>query len=199
MRILNTTPPFFLLIMLAGLYFPACKADHTLQPISEKDHFRIQGFRALRSRHQLRLAKDNESGQRLIICGKLLRQHNMTPLKNQFVQIYQADHTGNYNPADPNDKSTARLSGTLQTNDLGMFYLETILPGNGRSPGKGRIHVVVPGADPEVYDIFFREYLGILEKRWLRNSDQYLQADLRMGKDGSVVGFVTMKINTIGR
>jgi hypothetical protein len=179
-----------LLLFLFLLGWQSCQIDRTIHPISDKDHFRIRGFQAMKSEHKLDLATHHEAGQRLIICGKLIHQENKTPLRYQPIHFLQTDLNG----GDSNN-----LSGNLHTNDLGMFFLETILPSDMDHPADNpHIHTTVIGASPDTYDLHFKQFTTFMVKRSVESSDQHFLVDLKMGKDSALVGFITMEIKGVG-
>lgn len=185
----------FLSIFSFTLFISSCKIDRTIHPLSEKEHYRLRGYQTLSRNNKLKLAPDQEPGQRLIICGKLISKEHKTALKNQKIHTYHTNEQGEYDPTNPNDESTARLNGYLQTNDLGMFFLETILPGDyGSSTDNRHIHTTVFGAHPDAYDLHFKQYTTALGKRSIENSDQHFLVDLKIRKDSVLIGFVTMAI-----
>ena len=183
---------FFLSV---AFLFSACQVDRTIHPISEKNNYRIRGYKNLPTRCKIKIASDEEPGDRLVICGKLIWKDDKRPLKNRLVHFYHTDQSGDYRPTNPNDEKTARLHGELITNDLGMFYLETILPGQyGNSDNNRHIHTTVHGADPEAYDLHFTQFTGHMGRKSIAKNDQQFLVDLSRKEDGSLVGFVTMEI-----
>ncbi|MEO1259274.1 MAG: hypothetical protein AAFZ15_10785 [Bacteroidota bacterium] len=188
---INTTVFLFLSI----LFVTACQVDRTIPPITEKNDYKIRGYKNLAPRNKLKMAKDEEPGERLVICGKLIWNDDKRPLNNQLIHFYQTDQSGDYQQSNPDDEKTARLRGELITNDLGMFYLETILPGSyGSSDDNRHIHTTVFGANPEAYDLHFKQHTGYLGRKSVARNDQQFLIDLSRKGDGTLVGFVTMEI-----
>lgn len=89
----------------------------------------------------IELASHDEPGERLTIYGMVVDSLTNTPISDVSVYFYQADNNGEYNPTDPNDESTAKLSGEILTGDDGKFILHTILPGEYDMPGNKHIHI----------------------------------------------------------
>lgn len=183
-----------LLFAFALLIPTACQSQQEIPTLSEKEHYRMQGYQNLPAKSQLQLASDQEPGERLVICGKMIDRATRQPLKNQRVLFYQTNKDGDYERTDPNDATSARLRGTLQTNDLGMFYLDTILPGDYGSGGNRHIHTEVENAQPKFYDLFFKPYSSSRVLQFVEDGDQQFLVDLRRQSDGTLVGFVTMEI-----
>ena len=64
----------------------------------------------------------------------------------------------------------------------------------GSSADNRHIHTTVFGAQPEAYDIHFKQYTGVMGKRFVKNSDQHFLADLKRSADGSLIGFLTIEV-----
>lgn len=88
--------------------------------------------------HTITLADENEPGQRLTVYGLVVDSLTSEPIKNAKVYLYHADSNGEYMPADPDDESTAQLSGEVITNDSGEFVVHTIVP---REYDNGNQHI----------------------------------------------------------
>ena len=91
--------------------------------------------------HTIRLADANEPGQRLTLFGRVVDTENNEPIPDALVYLYHADANGEYLPTDPNDESTAKLSGEIITDDKGQFQVETIVPREYDQPGNKHIHL----------------------------------------------------------
>jgi protocatechuate 3,4-dioxygenase beta subunit len=87
------------------------------------------------------LAPADEPGQQLMLFGTVIDSQTGEPIPNTQVYLYHADATGEYNPSDPEDESTARLSGEAITNDAGEFTVDTIVPREYDQPGNRHIHL----------------------------------------------------------
>jgi len=116
-------------------------------------------------------------------------------LANQVVKFYHTSTSGNYEPTNLQDESTARLNGSAVTDKKGRIYIETILPGDyGSSKDNRHIHTTVKGAKPEAYDIHFKQYTTAMGKNFAEGNDQFFLADLKMTKDNSLVSFLTIEV-----
>ena len=91
--------------------------------------------------HTIRLADADEPGQRLTLFGRVVDAENNEPIPDALVYLYHADANGEYLPTDPNDESTAKLSGEITTDDKGRFQVETIVPREYDQPGNKHIHL----------------------------------------------------------
>lgn len=87
------------------------------------------------------LAPADEPGGRLIINVTVTDKQTGAPIPNAEVYFYQAKANGEYHPSDPNDESTAKLSGIINTDKDGKFIIKTILPGEYEEPGNRHIHL----------------------------------------------------------
>jgi catechol 1,2-dioxygenase len=82
---------------------------------------------------QVKLAPDNEPGQKLMLRGSVLSADCRTPLPHTIVEIWQADDTGAYDKKQPGnflEKVKPHLRGMLLTDDQGRYEIETIVPGS---------------------------------------------------------------------
>jgi protocatechuate 3,4-dioxygenase beta subunit len=82
------------------------------------------------------LLEEGMAGTRLILVGYVLDQ-NCQPLSNAWLDFWQADANGQY------DNVGYRLRGHQFTDELGRYYLETVLPGLYSSRPIEHIHVKV--------------------------------------------------------
>jgi catechol 1,2-dioxygenase len=81
---------------------------------------------------QVKLAPDNEPGQRLLLQGSVLSADCRTPFPNTVVEIWQADDKGLYDKKRPGDfmeHVDAHLRGIILTDARGRYEIETIIPG----------------------------------------------------------------------
>jgi protocatechuate 3,4-dioxygenase beta subunit len=87
------------------------------------------------------LAPVDEPGQRLIINVTVTDKQTGDPIPTAEVYLYQANTNGEYHPSDPQDESTARLSGIITSDKNGKFKINTVLPGEYEEPGNRHIHI----------------------------------------------------------
>lgn len=91
--------------------------------------------------HTLILASEEEPGQRLVLFGSVVDAQTNEPIPNAQVYLYHADANAEYNPSDPADESTARLSGEVITGPDGNFTVYTVVPREYDVPGNRHIHL----------------------------------------------------------
>ena len=181
---------FFLILLSFG-----CKSDPDFLTVSNQETLDLNDFKKIESISRSTITKEDEPGEKLLLCLKYIDKENKKPLLNQEVKFYHTSDLGEYDPADPEDESTARLKGTAVTNRRGRIYIETILPGDyGSSDDNRHIHSIVKGAKPETYDIHFLQYTGFMGKRFIENSDQHFLAELKYNKDSTLVAFLTIEV-----
>ncbi len=183
------------IFVLFSPFLFSCSIDRTIVEISEVENSTLINFQKLPSKNILKITDGNEPGEKLVLCLTFIDTESKKNLSNQLVKFYHTSANGNYEQTDPNDESTARLSGQVWTNDIGQIYLETILPGDyGSSDDNRHIHTTVFGARPEAYDINFKQYTGYMGKNFIKGSDQHFLANLKKTKEGVLVSFLTIKV-----
>lgn len=83
---------------------------------------------------QAKLVGDDEPGEKLMLTGTVYSTDCRTPLPHTLVEIWQADHSGQYDKKRPGDFSEPsppfHLRGILLTDDKGRYEIETIVPGS---------------------------------------------------------------------
>ena len=184
-----------LLILLIGLSLISCSGDRTIQLLNPSEADTLKIFKNLEEQNQLQISDKNEVGQKLWLGLTFISKESKMPIINEPVRLYHTASSGNYEPVDPTDETTARLSGTVQTNENGQIFVRTILPGNYSDSGDNRhIHTTVSNAKPETYDIHFKQYTGFMGKNFISGSDQHFLADLKQTRDSVLVSFLTIEV-----
>ena len=89
---------------------------------------------------ELALAPHGEPGPSLVVEGSLFALPDSTPIRDAQIRVYQQDASGQYSR---NGKPSPRLDGTLRTNVLGQFRIQTVLPGTAE--GFSHIHLEIRG------------------------------------------------------
>ncbi|MEQ9405311.1 MAG: hypothetical protein RIM99_17110 [Cyclobacteriaceae bacterium] len=172
----------------------SCGIDRTISPVNSSESDLLSIFRQLPDEHKVKIADDDEPGERLTLCLTFVEKETSKPVSNQEVLFYHTSSGGEYQPTDPSDESTARLNGRARTDTEGRIYVETILPGDyGSSPDNRHIHTTVFGAHPEAYDIHFKQYTGFMGKNFISGSDQHFLADLKL-TEGTLIALVRLEI-----
>lgn len=185
-----------LILIIFSLSIINCSIDRTIIEVSEVENNTLILFQKLPSKSVLKIASEDEPGEKLILCLTFIDKESRKNLSNQLVKFYHTSTNGNYEPTDPNDESSARLNGKSLTNDKGQVYIETILPGDyGSSDDNRHVHTTVIGAKPEAYDIFFKQYSGGGIGSYLDSgNDQMFMADLKKTKENQLICFLTIEV-----
>lgn len=186
---MNKLKYIVLVLLLCG-----CSIDRTIAPLNENEQAFLENFQSFESQHSLKITDDKEPGEKLKLCLTIVNKKTKQIVKNQRIHFYHTSTTGDYEPSDPNDETTARLNGAAVTDSKGRIYIETILPGDyGSSEDNRHIHTTVFGAKPEPYDIQFKQYSSQIAKISIDRNDQQFLADLKKLGDGSLVTFLTIE------
>ncbi|NNE29839.1 MAG: hypothetical protein HKN16_09390 [Saprospiraceae bacterium] len=181
--------------MILSLSLIQCSIDRSTQSLSDSELKILNQYKLFKPENNLSISPENEPGQKLALCLTFLDKESKRLLKYQEVLFYHTSNTGEYEPSDPNDESTARLSGEAITDDSGRIFIRTILPGNyGSGENNRHIHTTVKGATPEAYDIHFKQHTGFMGGRFINGSDQHFLADLKYDRDSSLVTILTLEI-----
>lgn len=184
-----------LILIVFSFSIISCSIDRTIVQVTENENNTLINFQKSPSESILKITDKNEPGEKLILCLTFIDKESKRNLPKQLVKFYHTSTKGNYEQADPNDESTARLSGQSITNNKGQIYIETILPGDyGSSDDNRHIHTTVFGAKPEAYDIHFKQYTTYLGKNFANGSDQHFLADLKRTKENKLVCFLTIEV-----
>ena len=180
------------------ILFTACGIDRTMNTVTSEETELLQGFHELPVASRVKIAADEEPGERLILCLTIKRKEDKLAAQNQEVLLYHTSESGEYQPSDTSDESTARLNGTATTDELGRILVETILPGDyGSSSDNRHIHTSITSASPIGYDIHFKQYTGFMSNRFISGSDQHFLADLKKLPNGTLVAFLTIEAKRI--
>lgn len=184
-----------IVLICIGFFFVQCSSDRKYVPLTIKEQENLLAFRKMDNAHKVFITKEDEPGEKLILCLLFIDKASKETIDQRQVHFYHTSTEGNYEPAIPNDDSTARLSGSAITSDSGKIYVETILPGDyGSSENNRHIHMGVKDANPEAYDIFFEQYSGGMGKLMNSWNDQIFYADLKKTKDDKLVCFVSIEV-----
>lgn len=115
-------------------------------------------------RNNIRLESDTKN--LLIVKGKLLANDCSTPLINQEIDFWQANHDGSYD----NESSDYLYRAKVVTDNNGNYQLKTIIPGrylNGNQFRPSHIHIRIKTEDKElISQIYFKEDPYIDKDPW---------------------------------
>lgn len=184
-----------LTLLFISVLFTQCSIDRTIQNLSQSEIQALRTFENLDNPNQLRISGINEPGQKLWLCLTFISKESQNPVINEEINLYHTSSDGEYEPKNPDDESTARLNGTVQTDDKGQVFVQTILPGHyGSSADNRHIHTTVKNAKPVAYDIHFKQYTGKMGKNFINGSDQHFLANLKQAEDSTLVAFLTIEV-----
>ena len=181
---------FVIWIMLVGLILSSCggaaKSDQNQSPETDP--------------HTVTLVAADEPGQPLTIYGTVVDHLTNEPITNARVYLYHADANGEYLPNDPNDESTAKLSGEVVTGDTGQFTVHTIPPREYDQPGNQHIHLHYVRADG--YEeigrvILFEDDVNDEVRQWANDTGFGIIIELAE-RDGALGGNVTIQLEPAG-
>ena len=147
------------ILILMSLLLTQCAIDRTIPELTQSEIQTLRAFENLNNNNQVRISELSELGQKLWLCLTFISKETRNPLINEEIKLYHTSTIGEYEPTDPKDESTARLNGTVITNEKGQIFVQTILPGDyGSSADNRHIHTTVKNAKPVAYDIHFKQY-----------------------------------------
>lgn len=152
-----------------------------------------EAYAALDSPHAVVIAPPSEPGERLLLLGRLIRTETGEPLPDHPVQLFHTDAMGSYDESVSGDEMTARLQGSVLSDEQGRFLVSTILPAGYDGGGGGHIHNFVTGATPEFYNFYFGDSLGQRLQFFMERSDQHILLDPKQKAD-TVLAVATLKV-----
>jgi protocatechuate 3,4-dioxygenase beta subunit len=150
--------------------------------------------------HTIVLAAVDEPGQPLTITGKVVDRRTNEPIPGAQIYLYHADANGEYLPTDPEDESTARLSGEVVTGDEGQFIVHTIVPREYDQPGNRHIHLHYVRADGHEEMggvILFEDDVNDEIRQWADETGFGIIIELDE-RDGMMEGNITLQLAPIG-
>ncbi len=135
---------------------------------------------------KLQLADADEEGDRIRISVHVFQEDCTTPIKNDLLDIWQADAAVNY----PDASQGYKLRGTLLTNEKGEFVFESIWPGRypmGSSFRPAHIHFKISAAG----------HVGITTQMYFEGDPYLAPADPCQGcNSGDETLIVPMSVST---
>ncbi|UCH46425.1 MAG: hypothetical protein JSU95_09820 [Betaproteobacteria bacterium] len=82
---------------------------------------------------RLKLAADDEPGQKLMLRGRVVSEDCRTPLPGTMIEIWHGDDAGFYDKKKPGDflepSPPFKLRGLMKADALGRYEVQTIIPG----------------------------------------------------------------------
>jgi hypothetical protein len=111
----------FLMIFIT-LISVGCNRNTSFKTVTNQETSILNVYKNLEKNSQGTLIKKGEPGDPLFLCLKFLDINTKNNLLNQPVKFYHASKSGDYEPTDERDESTARLKGTAITDHLGRIF-----------------------------------------------------------------------------
>ena len=184
-----------LILLITGLLLVQCAIDRTIEPVNKTELETLATFKNFDAKNRVRISNENEPGEPLWLCLTFVSKETGIPLFDQEVHFYHTSTSGEYEPSNLTDESTARLNGSVITNREGQIFVQTILPGDyGSSADNRHIHTTVYNAHPKAYDIHFAQYTSAMGKNFSAGSDQHFLANLNQTKSNTLVTFLTIEV-----
>ena len=190
--------PTVVFIVLALLGAGHCQPVDDILPLDAGEKARLRQFEALPPSAQVHPVPENEPGTPLVVCGKLLHKGSQAPVPHTSMLVYHTDVRGDYQQRVQGKPETARISGKVETDEQGRFFISTILPGrySNKGPG-GHNHLQVEGARPEGYTFQFSQYSSFGDKQFISSNDQFFLVELKRDEQGRLVGFLDVPVRVM--
>jgi len=187
---------FLDLMLMGGSH---CQPADEIPTLDGAGRAALREFQALPASSKVHPAPENEPGAPLLICGALIRKETGEPIPGTSILAYHTDIKGHYRQSEKGNPETARISGTVQTDEQGHFLLSTILPGKYDNKGEGgHIHLMVEGANPRGYVFQFTQYSNAVDRQFIKDNDQHFLVELMRDKEGHLVGFLDVAVKGVG-
>lgn len=87
--------------------------------------------------HEASLYEGDEKGNILVVSGQVRTSDNK-PVTNAIVDVWQADHKGDYENQDPN-QADYNFRRKIKTDENGYYKLKTVIPGPYRISKDGAV------------------------------------------------------------
>lgn len=149
----------------------------------------------------VKMADAGVEGERVVLSGTVLRPDCKTPVTGAMIDFWHCDHKGAYDVKTPDEKiapENFRFRAMAQTDALGRFTFETIVPGRYAIPpglegfekfaGQTRpahfhMTVIHPLYLPLTTQLYFKGDPFIAKDPWAKHSRNMIVA--KKGRDGS--------------
>src|SRR5262245_5183618 len=128
------------------------------------------------------LTDPGEAGDALVVSGTVFGPDCRTPLPGALLDVWQADHAGQYDinqPANLTDHTQFRLRGRLMTDAQGRYEVQTIVPGRYPiPPGLPGFEQYAGRTRPaHVHFLVMHPFYGPLTTQLYFKGDPYLSQD----------------------
>lgn len=89
-----------------------------------------------------RLCNDDEIGEPLVMEGQVFADDGVTPLKNALVEVWHANHLGNYSYFDSSQEAF-NLRRSIRTDENGRYCFQSVMPLGYSVPPNGATEAVL--------------------------------------------------------
>lgn len=89
-----------------------------------------------------RLCNDSEVGEDLIMEGQVFSEDGVTPLRNALVEVWHANHLGNYSYFDPSQEAF-NLRRSIRTDENGRYCFQSVVPLGYSVPPNGATDTIL--------------------------------------------------------
>ena len=89
-----------------------------------------------------RLCNDDEIGEHLIMEGQVFAEDGITPLKNALIEVWHANHLGNYSYFDPSQVAF-NLRRSIRTDENGHYCFQSVVPIGYSVPPNGATDTIL--------------------------------------------------------
>jgi protocatechuate 3,4-dioxygenase beta subunit len=132
-----------------------------------------------------------------MLYGTVADSESNQPVPRARVYLYHADANGEYLPVDPDDESTAKLSGEVVADEAGHFVVRTIVPREYDQSGNQHIHlhyVRAEGYQEMGGVILFEHNVNDTVRQWANDTGFGIVIELTE-RDGVMEGHVTLSLS----
>ncbi|MEL6842833.1 MAG: hypothetical protein AAFP02_06420, partial [Bacteroidota bacterium] len=164
----------------------------TLPPLPDSMQQQLQRFQALPATHQFCPVDDSEVGRPMLLMVEVYDRQTKKPLVNKEVFMTQTSEAGVYDLSREGDWASARISGTVRTDQQGRYLIRSIVPGTypNHPTAYPHIHLMIESLGKPYFDIVFLPYLNWYGKRDLRKKPEQRFAAKMWQYQGYEVGYV---------
>lgn len=89
-----------------------------------------------------RLCGDDEKGEPMVMEGQVFSEDGVTPLANALVEVWHANHLGNYSHFDPSQPQF-NLRRSIRTDENGRYCFQSVLPIGYSVPPNGTTDTIL--------------------------------------------------------
>lgn len=89
-----------------------------------------------------KLCNDDEVGEPLVMEGQVFSEDGTTPLRNALVEVWHANHLGNYSHFDPSQEAFNLRRG-IRTDENGRYCFQSVMPLGYSVPPNGATETIL--------------------------------------------------------